>query len=526
MIAIALLALALRALAIARGHQLDIDEADTALKVAKPIAALVSDLTRDGHPPLYFLLLKGWTTLFGHGEAALRGLSLVFSGATLVLLMLTARRVFGAMAAVFAGLFFAFSPVEIFHASEGRMYTLVPLLALAAFALAHEGLREPPAARDALPARTLALLAAVLVAGLYTHNYGLFIPAAVACAAAVAWAVDARARRSAWTRPSRRIVAMLAVVAAAYAAYAPWVPVLESQRASMAHVWLIDFFDATPPILAVPLSLVALAGIGPYPPITPPLAGAHSLAPLMLPLGAVLFAAGIAELAASRGNRDGAARARFAPVLFLGVLLGAPWLVSVTIKVIYLVGRYDVIALPFVLLILGAGAARLARWRRALIIVPLVFLLAPLPGTRALLELPEGGDVVGQVRWIAAHPETRAVITTQLSGSRFRYYLAREGRSDAVVRSFPTSTDEHPGWFERPDPSNPAIAADADALVAGLRADLAPGELLWATLYDNDAAKPILVQTLARYFAPDPDATRLEMGLIAVTPEAPKNSQP
>ncbi len=142
-IAIVLLAVALRALAIARGHQLDIDEADTALKVAKPIAALVSDLTRDGHPPLYFLLLKGWTTLFGRGEAVLRALSLVFSGATLVLLMRTARGVFGATAAVFAGLFFAFSPVEIFHASEGRMYTLLPLLALAAFALTCEILRDP-----------------------------------------------------------------------------------------------------------------------------------------------------------------------------------------------------------------------------------------------------------------------------------------------------------------------------------------------------------------------------------------------
>jgi len=536
-IAIVLFALALRALAIARGHQLDIDEADTALKVAKPVSALVADLTRDGHPPLYFLLLKGWTTLFGRGEAALRALSLLFSGATLVLLVLTARRLFGWTAALFAGLYFALSPVEIFHASEGRMYTLVPLLALAAFAAACEVLRDAPAApgatgtRAPLPRRPLALLAAALVAALYAHNYGLFVPAAVACAALAAWGADARTRRGAWTRPARRIVATLAVVALAYACYAPWLPVLESQRASQAHVWLVDFFAATPPILAIPLSLAALAGTGPYPPITPPLVGAHPLAALMLPLGALLLAAGIAAMLGADGHRDArdardvSARARFAPALFVAALLGIPWLVSVTTKVIYLVGRYDVIALPFVLLVLGAGASRLVRWRGALAIVPLAFALSPLAGTRALLSIPAGGDVVEQVDWIASHPRTRAVITTQLSGSRFRYYLARAGRADTAVRSFPTSTDEHPGWFVRPDPSDPATAADADSLVAAFRARLLPGELLWATLYDNDAAKPILVQALARYFAPDTDAMRLDMGLIAVTPEAPARRQ-
>ena len=523
-------AAAVRAYAISRGHQLDIDEADTALKVAKPLGDLIADLRRDGHPPLYFLLLKGWTALFGRGEVALRSLSLLFSCATLILLLATARRLFGRAAALFAGLFFVLSPVEIFHASEGRMYALLPLLALCAMALACEITTRA----GTISWRHVLLLLATLIAALYTHNYGLFLPAAVALLAL--WVLVQGEKRGA---RARRIAALLLGVAiVAYVCYLPWLPILQAQRESKAHVWLVEFFEATPPILAIPLSLAALAGTGPYPPITPPLQDQNPLLPAMLPLAIVLFVAG--ALRALHGAADAGAKAtgasqavvastlsaaRAAPLVFLVVLLGTPWIVSITAKVIYLVGRYDVVALPLVMLLLGAGAAALIRWRRALALVPLAFLLSPLPAVGALFALRAGGDVVEQVSWVASHPETRAVVATQLAGSRFRYYLAKMGRRDVLVRSFPTSTDEHTGWYERPRADDPALAANADSLLADFHAGLAPGDLLWATLYDNDVAKPVLVQALARFFAPVPEATRFDLGLIAVTKEPPATPQ-
>jgi hypothetical protein len=378
--------------------------------------------------------------------------------------------------------------------------------------------RERPARRWHGPA-----LLAVLAAALYTHNYGLFVP----IAAALVFAIDAIARGRARGAEGRRggsielphpaagtlrtLLSRLAIVAAAYVCYLPWLPILDAQRASKAHVWLIEFFEATPPIAAIPLSLAALAGTGPYPPITPPLRGAHLFLPIALALAVALLAAA--------AHRARASVASVAPLLFGATLLAAPWIVSVTVKVVYLVGRYDVIALPFVMLALGAGAARLAHAHRALLAIPILFLAAPLPATRALLSAPRGGDVVDQVAVIAANPGTRAVIATQLSGSRLRYYLAQRGRSDVAVRSFPTSTDEHPGWFERPDPSDPHIAADAESLLAALERDLDPGEYLWTTLYDNDEAKTLLVHALARRFAAVPEVTRLDLGLLAVTDE-------
>ncbi len=543
--AIALLAaaLAVRALVISRGHQLDIDEADTALKVAKPVGALLADLARDGHPPLYFLLLKGWTSLFGNAEASLRALSTLFSLAQCALVVIVGRRLFGRGAGLAAGALFALSPIEIFHATEGRMYTLLPLEALGVFAMTERLLRAGRGggggggggrARDAL------LLAALLVAALYTHNYGLFFPIAVA--AAFAAAAAARLRTDGARAALRSLALPAAVVAAAYAAYLPWLPVLEGQRASRAHDWLVAFFDATPPILAIPRSVAALAAVGPYPRIAPPLEGADPLQPVALPLCAVFLVAGVAACLRRRsgdapGTRDGdggrsrrdagdardarAARdpGRLALLVFPAVLLGAPWLVSVTVKVVYLVGRYDVVALPFVILLLGAGVAAVVARHLSLVALAVAFLAASLPGVAALALQRRGGFSVDQVAIVAARPNSRAVVATLLSGSRMRYYLERTGRTDIIVRSFPTSTDAHPGWLEKRDPADPSLAADADSLAAALAGALRPGEILWATIFDDDATKPVLVHALARRFAADEEATRFDMALLAVRKE-------
>src|SRR2546430_823351 len=84
-------------------------------------------------PPLYFVLARGWTQVFGTGEVGLRSLSALLGTAVVPLVYaagvtLKSRRL-GLTAAAFA----AVDPVTVWYSQEGRNYALVLLLAAVAF---------------------------------------------------------------------------------------------------------------------------------------------------------------------------------------------------------------------------------------------------------------------------------------------------------------------------------------------------------------------------------------------------------
>src|SRR4051794_24532577 len=102
-----------------------LDEALSVNIARLPLGDMVDALRRDGHPPLYYLLLHAWSAAFGHGDEAVRSLSGVCSVATLPLLWLAARRYAGRDAALAALVLLATNPFAIRYATEARMYALV-----------------------------------------------------------------------------------------------------------------------------------------------------------------------------------------------------------------------------------------------------------------------------------------------------------------------------------------------------------------------------------------------------------------
>jgi len=93
-------------------------------------------LAHDNHPPLYFILLKPWAALFGPGDLALRGFSLLCSVAT-VAVVFALGNLFSKKVGLAAGALAALSPPLVIYAQEARMYSLVTLLvALATYSLA------------------------------------------------------------------------------------------------------------------------------------------------------------------------------------------------------------------------------------------------------------------------------------------------------------------------------------------------------------------------------------------------------
>ena len=80
----------------------------------------------DVHPPLYYWLLKAWTSVFGTTELAARSMSLFFALVGIVGLYMIIRRIVKQPRyALIAALVAAISPMLIRFSDEARMYTLV-----------------------------------------------------------------------------------------------------------------------------------------------------------------------------------------------------------------------------------------------------------------------------------------------------------------------------------------------------------------------------------------------------------------
>jgi mannosyltransferase len=216
-----------------------IDEGIAVGIASHPLADIPGLLRADGSPPLYYLLLHGWLAVTGGGDAAARSLSLLFAAATVPVSWWAADAVAGRRAAVAAAAIAAGCLILSYYAQEARMYTLVALLSLvasAAFVLAFVRGRR----------RHLVTLAAALAALLYTHNWALFLVAALA----VAWLALWRAGRVAG-RDGAMVAGAIALL------YAPWLPSLVFQALHTGAPWAARPSVAVLALLFVPAAVAA-----------------------------------------------------------------------------------------------------------------------------------------------------------------------------------------------------------------------------------------------------------------------------
>ena len=82
----------------------------------------------DFHPPLYYLILKVWSSFFGTSEIALRFPSIIFGLLTIYLVYLIGKELFNKKAGIIAGILLATSGLHIYYSQEARMYSLTALL--------------------------------------------------------------------------------------------------------------------------------------------------------------------------------------------------------------------------------------------------------------------------------------------------------------------------------------------------------------------------------------------------------------
>jgi mannosyltransferase len=224
LVAIVALGVALRFIA---RSPLWLDEALSVNIARLPLGRIGPWLRHDGHPPLYYWLLHGWTALFGTGDTAVRSLSGVFGLALLPLVWIAANRIGGRRAAWAALTLTAVSPYAVRYSTEARMYALVMVLALAGWLLGSDALERPTWWRLGGVAALSGLL-------LWTHYWAMWFLGAVGLALLVRlW----RARRGGRHAEAAATIKVAGAIVVGGLLFLPWVGSLLYQSAHTGTPW-------------------------------------------------------------------------------------------------------------------------------------------------------------------------------------------------------------------------------------------------------------------------------------------------
>ncbi len=166
-----------------RFHHLDAqsfwnDEGNSARLSERSLPLIIEGTASDVHPPLYYLILRGWRELVGDHEFGLRSFSAFAGVLTVAGTMALGKTILkkrGAWSIVLAGGVTAVHPALIYYSQETRMYSLLGLLAVlttwAFLAVADWQLEAGEWKLKSRDSRLKWLYILLLTAGLYTHYF-------------------------------------------------------------------------------------------------------------------------------------------------------------------------------------------------------------------------------------------------------------------------------------------------------------------------------------------------------------------
>ncbi len=152
-------------------NELSGDEPFTVYWAQRPLADLFGMLRTENNPPLYFLLMHGWSLLVPLDPAWLRIPSAIFSVLTVWPLYLIGRRIGGTTTGLTAALLFTFSQHAFHFAHEVRGYSLLVLACTwAVWQLVR--LADAPLRHPSLRPATITLLVLANVLATWAHYFG------------------------------------------------------------------------------------------------------------------------------------------------------------------------------------------------------------------------------------------------------------------------------------------------------------------------------------------------------------------
>lgn len=362
----------------------------------------------ESHPPLYYLLVRGWTSIASSGDTAvvLPGITL---GALTILLAWWAGRSLGSPATGWtAGALVALSPRLIEADSTVRPYSLLALVLLASTLALWTALERGSR-------RALAAWSAGAVVLLYTHNWSL-LPVAAGGLVAMGFVLAKRSTLS--------LAALVAAGAAVILCWAPWLPSVFHQSQHGGQL----------PTVTSPLVRVILHA-------------ASSVPGLTIETGVVLVAGLVCTLALGRNTSasrdDGSSWLRLTGGI-VGVALVAATLAS--FKTNLLVRHTLTMLSPVVLVGVALVFTRPDLKGALLARTALVLILALAARDAAHMALTPRSNVKELARFIAAGagPGDLVLLTPgDLSSSFERYY-----RGSAAVFGYPEGSLDRPVRYD------------------------------------------------------------------------------
>lgn len=188
------------------------DEGNSARLSERSLSLIIEGTASDIHPPLYYLILRGWRELVGETEFGLRSFSAFVGVLTVALTIAIAQNWIKQRqpsVSLWAGWWAAIHPALIYYSQETRMYALLAFWGiLSTWLLIHS------------KKRVMALLyLVVLTAGLYTHY---FFPVILGVHGAMTLAK--RSWKGLWEWAGMVLGSVLL--------YSPWLPIFWRQLAT------------------------------------------------------------------------------------------------------------------------------------------------------------------------------------------------------------------------------------------------------------------------------------------------------
>ena len=420
------------------------DEAFFGYVSGLPLGDVIPLAWQENTPPLGHLLVWFSERLFGPAEVALRLPFLVLGSLLPPVTFLVGRRLLGARVGAFAGAVVALSPIHCSYSQIARVYSVLPLLAL--LSAASLWFLIDRKRRGDVVWHGLATAAAI-----WTHQWGVLL---LPCAYAVVLLA--------------RIPGALGRVARAHAVAAVLcLPLLPALRPNPLQQEIVSsFYDEVwgrgSPALVVPRSLEGLWAGGTYARATTmklarsaeevrkepkgALLEAYALVPAVvwrvIAWGSLLYllVAGCMKRGDAAIGARGIVGKRMVLITYLALPLGLAWYFSMVATPIYLVGRQDVMVLPFVALLAGMGAAKFRPLVRgaAVTTYALLAFVSLLPFY--LVPYKDGNDVAAATLAATVHPGD-VVIYTGYRQSPIEYYL-RPGTLPAATHVLPRAIGE------------------------------------------------------------------------------------